>query len=84
MSAAHRDQGAEPVPQAREIALAIADGRCQLNTHLPATELQLRRSLAQSLPAGQRQDLNELAGLHCTAYHNALRVTGENAPDCPR
>jgi hypothetical protein len=82
LSTAYQQRGSSPGLRRREITIATADGECALLTDVVATELELRRTRAQSLRAGQRQELNELATVHCAAYRAAADVVGRNASDC--
>jgi hypothetical protein len=82
VSATYQLHGPKPDLRNREVAVATADGECELRTHLLLIELELRRAKAQSLTAGQRRDVAELASLHCAAYHKARRIVSGGAPEC--
>jgi hypothetical protein len=69
-------------PREREIAVATADGQCQLQVGLPATDLAARRAAAASLPATQRQQLLDLGQAHCAAYRRAAPLTGHAKTPC--
>jgi hypothetical protein len=82
LSAAYAEHGSTPALNARETATAVADGECAIHAHVPATDLAVRREAARSLPAGQREELNELAAVYCAAASRATRITGHSAPAC--
>jgi hypothetical protein len=67
-----------PTPEAREaeVAVAIADGECELSAHLPSTVLAVRRGLAESLPVDDRRTLVELAAVRAAAVGRAHSVLG--------
>jgi hypothetical protein len=69
-------------PRAREIAVATADGKCQLQVGLPAADQAARRATAAALPVAQRRELLDLARAHCHAYRRAAQVTGRSGPQC--
>jgi hypothetical protein len=73
------------VLRTREIAVAVADGQCALQAHVPSTELASLRSHARSLPAAQRREIVELTAVHCAATDRARSVMGPAAtfPPCP-
>ncbi|MFL6127192.1 hypothetical protein [Actinophytocola sp.] len=82
LSAAYTGHGSTPALRARETATAVADGECAIRAHVPAADLAVRREAARSLPAEQREELNELATLQCAASQHATRITGHSAPVC--
>ncbi|MBU2668098.1 hypothetical protein KOI35_31770 [Actinoplanes bogorensis] len=67
---------------AREVAIAVADGECDLRAHLTGTELALRRRAAAGLPADDRRELNELAVIDCAATTAAAGILIRPVPPC--
>ncbi|WAU84038.1 hypothetical protein O1Q96_32740 [Streptomyces sp. Qhu-G9] len=59
----YRTQGADAALREREIAVAVADGECGAELHIPATVLTLRRSHAQSLPTSDKLQLRRLTAI---------------------
>ncbi|WP_326758551.1 hypothetical protein OHB35_10615 [Streptomyces phaeochromogenes] len=59
----YRAKGATTALREREIAVAVADGECGAELHIPATVLTLRRSLAQSLPTSDKLQLRRLTAI---------------------
>ncbi|MGW3290571.1 hypothetical protein ACWDR3_38655 [Streptomyces sp. NPDC001002] len=63
LKAAYRKQGATTDLRKREIAVAVADGDCGAELHLPSTVLALRRAYAQSLPTTDKLQLRRLTAI---------------------
>jgi hypothetical protein len=82
LSTAYAEHGPTPTLKTRETATAVADGECAIRAHVPATDLAVRHKATRSLATGQREELNELATLHCVASRHATSITQHNAPDC--
>jgi hypothetical protein len=61
----------------REISIAVADGECAMQTHLPSIALQVRRNLATSLPENDRRTLSELATYRAAAVKHAIEMLGK-------
>ncbi|MGW5355753.1 hypothetical protein ACWERV_35210 [Streptomyces sp. NPDC004031] len=70
----HAAGAADPAFRAREIAVAVADGRCQARTHLPAALLRLRRQETARLPASDLRLLAEVTAEWQAALARATRV----------
>jgi hypothetical protein len=79
---AYTKQGLTGRTRTQEIAIAVADGECDLWVHLSGTELALRRSAAADLPTHQRRELNDLAAIGCTATQSAARILHRPASLC--
>ncbi|MDH6213249.1 hypothetical protein [Streptomyces pseudovenezuelae] len=60
LKAAYRKQGATTALRQREVAVAVADGDCGAELHIPSTVLALRRAYAQSLPTTDKLRLRRL------------------------
>ncbi|MEU6800024.1 hypothetical protein [Streptomyces neyagawaensis] len=67
----YRRQGANSALREREIAVAVADGNCGAELHIPATVLALRRSHAQSLPISDKLQLRRLTAIWKAAADRA-------------
>jgi hypothetical protein len=66
--------GDDPGWRRREIAVAVADGECAAQVHLPRAELTARRDLAAALPEAERADLAELLTRRTAAVSRAASV----------
>lgn len=55
----------------REIAVAVADGECGAEVHIPSTVLALRRAYAQSLPTADKLQLRRLTAVWKAAADRA-------------
>lgn len=67
LKAAYRAQGVTTALREREIAVAVADGGCGAEVHVPSTVLALRRAYAQSLPTADKLQLKRLTAIWKTA-----------------
>ncbi|MCL6735109.1 hypothetical protein [Streptomyces neyagawaensis] len=67
----YRTQGANSALREREIAVAVADGNCGAELHIPTTVLTLRRSHAQSLPISDKLQLRRLTAIWMAAADRA-------------
>jgi hypothetical protein len=68
----HRADRGRTGPSRREIVVAVADGECATQVHLPAAELAARRELVAALPAAERADLTELLTRRSAAVSRAV------------
>ncbi|KAA0929763.1 hypothetical protein [Streptomyces apricus] len=67
LKAAYRARGVTAASRDREIAVAVADGDCAAEVHVPSTVLALRRAYAQSLPTADKLQLRRLTAIWKTA-----------------
>ncbi|MFI0901567.1 hypothetical protein [Streptomyces sp. NPDC020983] len=70
----HADGASGPAFRRREIAVAVADGRCQARIHLPATLLGLRRQETARLPVPDLRLLRRVTAEWQSALGRAGRV----------
>lgn len=70
----HAEGASGPAFHRRETAVAVADGRCQNRTHLPATRLRLRRQETARLPAPDLRLLQQVTVEWQSALTRATRV----------
>ncbi|MFF9810672.1 hypothetical protein ACF1G5_37200 [Streptomyces coeruleorubidus] len=63
LKSAYRAQGATTALRDREIAVAVADGDCAAEVHIPSTVLALRRDHAQTMPTTDKLQLRRLTAI---------------------
>jgi hypothetical protein len=63
LKAAYRAKGVTTALRDREIAVAVADGDCGAEVHVPSTVLALRRDHAQTLPTTDKLQLRRLTAI---------------------
>jgi hypothetical protein len=77
LRARHQRDPADRTLGALEIAVAVADGECALQVHLPAAALAAKRRLALSLPEDDRRRLLDLAIRRVAATTRAQAVLAD-------
>jgi hypothetical protein len=71
----YRRVGATVEFRQQEIAVAVADGECASQVHLPSTALAVRRSLVSTLPEPDRRALADVATHRAAAVRRAAAVS---------
>jgi hypothetical protein len=71
----YRRVGATAEFRQQEITVAVADGECASQVHLPSTALAVRRSLVSTLPEADRRALADVATHRAAAVRRAAAVS---------
>jgi hypothetical protein len=74
MQTLYQRSGTTPTVRQREIAVAVADGECAGQAHLPSVALSIKRDLVPSLPTAERQRLIAWTAYRDTAVGRAMVV----------